>query len=223
MSAASGIRTGGLVACAALFLFCGDTPETETRERSAEEMPFLADGTPPAEFDREGDASPPARFGMGRTATPEEIARVDIDVMPDGTGLPAGEGSVHEGREIYATRCAACHGSEGEGASAGALVAEGDPHAFVAGDHPGAFGRRTVGNYWPYATTLFDYVRRTMPFDRPGSLEDSEVYAVVAWILWRNDLIEEDAVMTASSLPRVEMPARDRFVPDDRLSSTRTR
>jgi len=166
--------------------------------------------------------SQPERFGIGRPATPNAIAALDIDVRPDGTGLPAGSGTAPGGAEVYARRCAACHGPKGEGGQAEALVG-----AEPTGTAP--FGPQyeqwrsgrpdvpfTVGNYWPYATTLFDYVRRAMPPAAPGTLSSDDVYSVVAWVLAQNRIIPEGAVMNAETLPRVVMPARDRFVPDSR-------
>lgn len=177
---------------------------------------------PPAEPAASGAL--PERFGFGRPATPEEIARLDIDVRPDGRGLPAGHGTPAQGAAIYASRCAVCHGPEGEGTPlAGALVGRTPGDVFDFGEASGRDRTRTVGNYWPYATTLFDYVRRAMPFDQPGSLSDEEVYAVSAYLLHRNDLLPEDAVLDSASLPRVRMPARDRFVPDDREGTSRVR
>lgn len=167
----------------------------------------------------------PDRFGVGRAASDAEIAAIDIDIMTDGAGLPPGRGTPAAGAAVYAGKCAACHGAAGEGVPrlGGRLIPEGDKHAFVDGADPDAFSGRTIGSYWPYATTLFDYVRRAMPFERPGSLTDEEVYAVVAWLLWQNEIVAEDAVIDATTLPQVEMPARDRFVADDRLSSDRVR
>jgi S-disulfanyl-L-cysteine oxidoreductase SoxD len=185
---------------------------------------FAPTGAPPDEFARAGGEPRPARFGIGRAATQDEIARLDIDVMPDGTGLPPGSATPRDGAPIYAAKCAACHGVDGTGGSELALVAQGeDKHAFTTGEDFDAFAARTVGNYWPYATTLFDYIRRSMPFDRPGSLTDVEVYALTAWLLWQNDIIAEGDVIDASSLPRVEMPAHSRFIIDDRPTSTRVR
>jgi mono/diheme cytochrome c family protein len=162
----------------------------------------------------------PERFGIGRAATAAEVARLDVDVMPDGRGLPAGSGTVEQGAAVYAAKCAACHGVEGEGTPAGvALVGRGDPFA----DAPAGEVVRAVGNYWSHATTLFDYVRRAMPMDRPGSLSDAEVYALTAYLLNRNGIVPPDAVMDAGALPRVRMPARERFVPDDREGSTQVR
>ena len=150
----------------------------------------------------------PARFGFGRPVDSARVAAWDIDVRPDGVGLPPGSGSVPAGAVVYQQRCAACHGPGGAGGRADPLVGT-EPW----GEWP---INPTVGNYWPYATTLYDYIVRAMPLDRPGSLTADETYAVIAWILNRNQLVPEDAVMSASTLPSVRMPARDRFVPDDR-------
>jgi mono/diheme cytochrome c family protein len=156
----------------------------------------------------------PARYGLGRAATPDEIRRLDIDVMPDGTGLPEGRGTVAEGAAIYAAKCASCHGKSGEGASFDRLVAT------DAGDNF-AFGRdprlaRAIGNYWPYASTLFDYTARSMPFTAPGTLTANEVYGLVAYLLSLNQVVPDTAVMDKATLPKVAMPARDRFVKDNR-------
>ena len=150
----------------------------------------------------------PERFGFGTPASDERIALWDIDVKPDGEGLPPGSGSVAEGRRIYEISCLQCHGATGT---------EG-PNDRLASDVPWAEWPpvRAVGVYWPYATTLFDYTRRAMPQTTPGTLADDEVYAVVAYVLYLNGLVPEDAVVDAASLSAVEMPARDRFVPDDR-------
>ena len=146
----------------------------------------------------------PARFGLGRAATAAEIKAWDIDVMPDGDGLPPGSGTPAGGAKIYARRCAACHGPRGT---------EGPFDRLVGRDRaPG----RTIGNYWPYATTLYDYIHRAMPLGAPGSLTPDEVYGLVAYLLWRNEIIEETAVIDGRTLPGVVMPARDRFVVDDR-------
>lgn len=170
-------------------------------------------------------ANAPSRFGIGRPAAPDEIAAVDIDVTPDGKGLPGGAGSAAAGEAVYASKCAVCHGPAGEGARglAGPLAGRKANDAFDFALSQDAEATKTVGNYWPYATTIFDYVRRSMPFNRPGSLTNDEVYAVTAWILWKNAIIGRDTVMDARSLPRVTMPARDRFVRDDRETTTRVR
>lgn len=148
-------------------------------------------------------------YGLGRPATAWEIAGWDIDVSPDGTGLPPGRGSVAQGQKLYAERCASCHGKKGEGSPADRLVGG---RGSLDTDKP----VRTVGSFWPYATTLFDYVRRAMPFDRPGSLNSSEIYAVSAYVLHLNGLLPVDGALDAVSLPIVEMPNRPHFVPDAR-------
>ncbi len=151
-------------------------------------------------------------FGFGTTPTAEEIAMVDIDVMPDGRGLPSGSGTVAAGEAVYAEQCAACHGENLEG------VSEAGGAALIGGR--GSIGtpetKKTVESYWPYATTLFDYVKRSMPFNAPGSLSDDDIYAVSAYILHRADIVDADAVMDSETLAAVEMPNKDGFVPDPR-------
>ncbi len=154
----------------------------------------------------------PQRFAFGSEASVARVAEWDIDVRPDGAGLPAGQGSVAEGREVYLTMCAACHGPTGTEGPNDRLV-----DATQWDDVPGT---RTVGNYWPYATTLYDYIRKAMPQLTPGVLSDDQVYAVIAYILWMNEIIPEDAIMNAETLPEVVMPARDKFVVDDRTGGS---
>jgi cytochrome c len=156
----------------------------------------------------------PGHFGLGRPATAADVRTRDIDVRPDGRGLPPGRGTAALGEAIFVTRCAACHGMKGEGLSAERLVGrtEGDSFAFATDSTL----VRTVGSYWPYATTLFDYTRRAMPQPQPGSLTDSETYSLVAYLLFLNGIVAEDTVMDATSLPKAEMPARVRIVIDDR-------
>jgi hypothetical protein len=144
-------------------------------------------------------------FGIGRTATREEIAGWDIDISPDGAGLPPGHGGVAEGHAIFDEKCAACHGAHGEG----------KPMDRLAGGFGTVFdvkSERTVGSYWPYATTLFDFVRRAMPFDAPQSLTPDQVYAVCAYVLYLNKLVPEGAVLDSQTLPKIEMPNRSHFV-----------
>ena len=149
------------------------------------------------------------RYQVGRPPTPEEIRELGSAIAPDGTGLPAGSGTVAAGREVFAAQCARCHGPSGEG-DVGARLVGGQ--GTLATSRP----LKTVGSFWPYATTLWDYINRAMPFDRPGLLQPAEVYAAVAYVLNLNGIIESDHVMDATSLPKVKMPNRDGFVADPR-------
>ena len=175
----------------------------------------------PYHLQRSSTAALPQRFGLGNEASAAQIAALDIDIMPDGRGLPPGSGTVDEGARLYAANCAVCHGPEGIGGPEGSLVGRVPDDAFDFGD--GLRAERTIGSYWPWATTVFDYVRRAMPWDRPGSLSDDEVYALTAWLLYRNEIIAADVVLDAETLPRVVMPSRDRFVADDRLETNAVR
>src|SRR5579864_1099139 len=149
------------------------------------------------------------KYGVGRPATPEQIRDLGIAIAPDGTGLPEGSGTVAAGRDLFISECARCHGTKAEGDI-------GPPLVGGKGTLNTAKPLKTVGSYWPYATTVWDFVNRAMPFDRPGSLKPSEVYAVVAYILNLNGIIGNDQVMDAKSLPKVKMPNRDGFVADPR-------
>jgi mono/diheme cytochrome c family protein len=146
-----------------------------------------------------------ARYGMGQPATPHDIAGWDIDILPDGSGLPPGAGTVKEGERIFAETCAVCHGPNGEGKPMDRLVGG-------RGTLTTATPVKTVGSYWPYATTLFDYVRRAMPFSAPQSLSSDQIYAVSAYILYLNGIVPENAVMNAMSLPKAAMPNRNGFI-----------
>ncbi len=142
--------------------------------------------------------------GLGIPVSEADISAWDINVLPDGTGLPPGSGTAAEGASVYATHCAACHGANGEG---------GIGNRLVGGEPPTAMGTsKTIANHWPYATTVFDNIRRSMPFEAPRSLSNDDYYAVVAWIFAQNDIIDEGAVMSAETLPAVRMPSVDRFV-----------
>lgn len=149
-----------------------------------------------------------ARYDLGRPASPDEIAGWDIDVLPDGSGLPPGQGSVKEGEKVFAQSCAACHGTKGEGKPMDRLVGG---KGTLATSAPVL----TVGSYWPYATTLFDYIRRAMPFSAPKSLTADQIYAVSAYLLYLNGIVGDDAVMDAKTLPQVRMPNRDGFISPD--------
>ena len=145
----------------------------------------------------------------GRPATPAEIAAWNIDVAPDGKNLPAGSGTVARGREVYDAQCAACHGAKGEGGAgdrlSGGRGTLGTPRPVF-----------TVGSYWPYATTLFDYIRRAMPLNAPQSLSNQDVYAVAGYVLFLNDLLPSGATVDAGTLTSLKMPNRDGFIPDPR-------
>src|SRR5215469_11744691 len=130
------------------------------------------------------------KYTVGRAPTPEEIKAWDISVAPDGTGLPEGSGTAAQGKEVYASKCAKCHGAQGQGGDEG-------PLAGGQGTLRSPKPLKTVGSYWPYATTLFDYVNRAMPFKQPGTLTPNQVYAVVAQVLFLNGIITENAVMDA--------------------------
>lgn len=147
------------------------------------------------------------RPALGTPMSAAEVARWDISIPPSGAGLPAGSGTARQGLQVYEQKCMSCHGARGAGKPADAL-------AGGVGSLAGAKPVRTVGSYWPYATTLFDYVRRAMPIANPLSLTSDEVYAVSAYLLFINGIVAEDAAMDARSLPLVRMPNRDGFVSD---------
>ncbi|WP_336487598.1 c-type cytochrome [Methylobacterium nigriterrae] len=156
------------------------------------------------------------RYGLGRRATEAEIAAWNIDVDRDGRKLPPGSGSVAQGRGVFEAQCASCHGARGEGGS-------GDRLAGGRGSLASGNPIKTVGSFWPYAPTLFDYIRRAMPMTAPQSLSADEVYAVSAYILHLNGLVPEDATLDAGSLAAIRMPNRDGFVPDPRPDAPRAK
>ena len=157
----------------------------------------------------------PRRFGsIGRAATTAEIRAWDIDVNPTGKGLPAGRGTYAAGAAVFARQCVACHGAHGEGLGPYPRLISGPRTAFDFATDPAI--PKTVGNYWPYATTLYDYIHRAMPLTAPGSLSSDDVYSVVAYLLAENGVITKTMVIDARSLPRVQMPGRGHFVADDR-------
>lgn len=149
---------------------------------------------------------PGQRLGLGQTPGAEQIRAWDIDVRADGAGLPPGRGSVAQGEAIYRTRCLACHGENGEKGTAPRLAGG---QGTLASKTPVL----TVGSYWPYATTLYDYIHRAMPLDSPQSLTPDEVYAVTAYTLHLNGIVGADAVLDAAALPKVAMPNRGGFRP----------
>ena len=144
---------------------------------------------------------------LGEPVDPETLVAIDYTVMPDGEGLPEGSGTAAEGQAVYQQHCIACHGESGEGTVNDALVGG---NGTLATPSP----KKTVGSYWPYATTVFDYVRRAMPLQTPGVLTNDEVYAVTAYVLFMNGIVEESASIDAESLPLVKMPNRDGFTWD---------
>jgi len=152
-----------------------------------------------------GPSNRAAGPALGRAATAQEVAAWDISIPPSGAGLPAGSGTVKQGESVYVVKCQACHAAKGAGKPADQLAGG---IGSLATDKP----VRTVGSYWPYATTLFDYIRRAMPSTNPMSLSDGEVYAVTAYLLHLNGIVGEDAEMNARTLAQVKMPNRDGFV-----------
>ena len=143
--------------------------------------------------------------GLGVEAAAEEVAEWDISIQPNGEGLPPGSGTAVGGAGLYALHCLSCHGAEGKGQLNDALAGG---HGTLDGPAP----RKTVGSFWPYATTVFDYIRRAMPYQRPQSLSDDQVYALTAYLLFLNGIIGENDVMDARALPAVQMPNRDHFI-----------
>ncbi len=146
-------------------------------------------------------------FGLGHPASESDMAMWNIDVSPDGQGLPSGQGTVKQGAQLYAMKCAVCHGATGKEGPSDVLVGG-------QGSLQTAKPLKTIGSYWPYATTLYDYLRRAMPLTAPQSLKPDEIYALVAWLLYQNQIIAEDAVLDAHSLPNVEMLNRNGFILD---------
>ncbi len=155
-------------------------------------------------------AKPTGYYGYGQPATAQQIAGWDIDVRPDGQGLPPGSGSVQDGEMLYEEQCAECHGSFGEGEGRFPSLAGGE------GTLQEARPQKTVGSYWKYTSILWDYIHRAMPFTRPESLTDDEVYAVTAYVLYLNELVEDDFVLTQQNLVDVRLPNEANFVPDPR-------
>ena len=153
-------------------------------------------------------------YGLGRAPSPEEARKIDISIAPSGEGLPPGRGTAERGKAIYAAQCARCHGATGREGPEDVLVGG---IGSLASSQP----QKTVGSFWPYATTLWDYINRAMPFDRPGVLPPDDVYAVTAYVLQLNGIVSATDVLDAATLPKVRMPNRDGFVPDARPHTVR--
>jgi S-disulfanyl-L-cysteine oxidoreductase SoxD len=153
----------------------------------------------------------PKHLGIGREAKPAEIAGWDIDIRPDGTGLPPGKGTVKQGEAIYMQQCAACHGEFGESAGRWPILSGGDKT--LASDDP----VKSIGSYWPYSSTLIDYIRRAMPFGNAQSLSNDELYAVTAYVLYLNDIIkDENFELNATAFKMIKLPNEKNFHDDDR-------
>lgn len=148
-------------------------------------------------------------YGVGRSPTAEELKAIDIEVTPDGKGLRPGSSTAAAGKEVYTRRCETCHGPTGT---------EGPQDVLAGGRGSLATSRplKTVGSYWPYATTLWDYINRAMPFDHPGTMTTDEIYGVTAYVLYLNGIVKEQDVVSQTTLPRITMPNRDGFVVDPR-------
>jgi len=157
------------------------------------------------------------RYALGSAVDSARLAAWDSDIGPEGAELPAGRGTVAEGRALFAQQCASCHGAAGEGMAPAFPQLVGRPEAGESFDFSSQPDLpRTIGNYWPHATTLFDYIRRAMPLFTPGTLTDDQTYALTAYLLAANRVIPDTTTLDAAALRAVRMPARDRFVPDDR-------
>ena len=204
--ALAALGVAGLAACGG----------SEARERApsggdAARVPLPADVRPTPEL--------PARFALGHPPPPALVQRWDIDVDAEGRALPPGSGTYARGAALFAQKCAACHGARGEGMGQGLVVYPRligrEPRDSFPFAHDPKYPK-TIGNYWPYATTVFDYVRKAMPLTAPGTLTDDETYSLVAYLLAENGITGREVVMSARTLRQVRMPARDHFVPDDR-------
>lgn len=171
-----------------------------------------------ARTDAVGEESP-TRFGLGRVATQAEIAAEDVDVSPNGAGLPPGSGTPDEGAKVFAASCASCHGDHGEGKAPAYPQLIGGPKGNVDFSSDAKIPR-TIGNYWPYATTVYGYIRRAMPLTAPGSLSPDQIYAVTAFLLAREGIIPAGTRLDSATLVAVKMPERSHFVVDDRAGST---
>jgi cytochrome c len=165
----------------------------------------------PKKAEQAAHAAGAKRLGIGREAKPEEIAGWDIDIRPDGMGLPPGKGTVKQGEAIYMQQCAACHGEFGESAGRWPIISGGENT--LASDDP----VKSIGSYWPYASTVIDYIRRAMPFGNAQSLTNDELYAVTAYVFYLNDIIKDEHFeLNANSFKSIKLPNEPNFRDDDR-------
>ncbi|CCF20335.1 Sulfur dehydrogenase sub-unit SoxD precursor; hybrid diheme c-type cytochrome, iron-binding [Pseudorhizobium banfieldiae] len=188
-------------------------PETKAAEDVAEATPPTAPQDAPAKAEAPAGAEPGAgkHLKLGRAATPEEIAAWDIDVRPDGLGLPEGRGTVAHGMEIYDENCASCHGDFGEAVGRWPVLAGGQ--GTLQAERP----EKTIGSYWPYLSTVYDYVRRAMPFGNARSLSDDDVYALTAYLLYLNDVVtDEEFELSKENFTEIQLPNEPNFIDDDR-------
>ncbi|MCZ8375603.1 MAG: cytochrome c [Beijerinckiaceae bacterium] len=155
------------------------------------------------------------KTGLGREALPEEVAAWDIDVRPDGAGLPPGKGSVRDGEQLYLQQCASCHGEFGEGAGRWPVLVGGQGSLKSEGPE------KTIGSFWPYASTTFDYIKRAMPYGNARSLSDDDVYAITAFLLNQNGLVKDDFILTKENFSKVKLPNEQAFYDDDREKAER--
>ncbi len=207
-------RVAGALALVAIVTL-GACSEKTT---SSDKEPNMAQQKPSAStVQSRADNMKQALFGLGETATQAQIAGWDIDVRPDGLGLPEGEGSVEDGEMLYEDKCASCHGTFGEGEGRWPKLAGG--MGTLNQERPD----KTVGSYWPYASTLWDYIRRAMPFTAPQSLAVDEVYAITAYVLNLNDLVDDDFVLSRDNFSTIEMPNKEGFFIDDRPDANNSR
>ena len=199
-----------LVALSLLLLGCNQQP-IDNADSSAKAAKSAVEDGATVQVDL------PARYAIGNTAKPEVIAGWDIEVRPDGLGLPEGSGSVEDGEEIYEEKCAMCHGSFGEGEDQWPKLTGG------AGTLTDARPEKSIGSFWPYASTLWDYINRAMPFTAPQSLKPDEVYAITAYVLNMNEIVDDEFVLTKENFATIEMPNKDGFYVDDRPDTNNTR
>ncbi|MEP6835007.1 MAG: c-type cytochrome [Gemmatimonas sp.] len=206
------VASSGVVACILFVMACNAAGSGAATARSASQP------EPPAT-----PSAWPDTYALGHAASPESVAMLDTDVDTTGAGLPDGHGTAVEGALVYAAKCAGCHGAKGQGIPPSPVLIQAlvPTDSFPWATKPGA--PKTVGNYWPFATTLYGYIRHSMPSSSPGSLSSTEVYQVVAFLLAENGILAHDAVLDAKSLPAVKLPMRGRLVIDTRRGGAEVR